>query len=66
MNKVRSLTQNIKKYQIQVTEPKHRIITLKNTKKDLTADKMKEKKGSVNLRTGQWKSPNQKNKKKKE
>ena len=58
--------ENIRKYQTEVTELKNTITKLKNTLEEFISrlDKAK-KKGSVNLRTRQWNSPNQSRKKKK-
>lgn len=55
--------ENIRKYQIEVTELKNTINELKNTLEEFKADKMEQKKQSVIWKTGQWNSNSSKKKK---
>ena len=58
--------ENIRKYQIEVTELKNTNTELKNTLRVCKSRQDEAEERSVNLKTRQWNSPNQSSKKKKE
>ena len=59
-------TENIRKFQTEVPKLKSTVTELKDTSEILTADNMRQKKRSVNSKTGHRSSPNQSSKNEKE
>ena len=58
--------ENIRKFQTEVPKLKSTVTELKDTSEILTADNMRQKKRSVNSKTGHRSSPNQSSKNEKE